>query len=171
MSLVCLASVVLSACTGGSGSAVTSSTSPSDRSGGAAVGTAGSVLSAYRAMWADLVVAARTSDFQSPLLSQHASGSALTLFVRGLARDQLHDIVTRGAPTLHPSVTSLVPPADPTRATVRDCFDDTRWVEYTTSGAKAKNPPGGPRDTTATLVRSGGVWKVTDITVGAVGTC
>lgn len=129
------------------------------------------MLSAYRGMWADLVAAARTSDFQSPRLADHASGTALTLFVRGLARDQLHDIVTRGAPTLHPSVTSLVPSADPTRATVTDCFDDAAWVEYTTAGARAKNPPGGPRRTTATLVRKGGVWKVNEITVGKVGTC
>ena len=61
-------------------------------------------LAAYRAMWADLVTAARTSNFQSPRLSQHATGQALTLFVQGLARDQLHGIVTRGEPLLHPVV-------------------------------------------------------------------
>ena len=54
------------------------------------------VLAAYRTMWADLVTAAATSDYQSPLLAQHATGDALTLFVQGLARDHLHDIVTRG---------------------------------------------------------------------------
>ena len=102
------------------------------------------VLAGYRNMWADLVVAAATSDFQSPLLSQHATGDALTLLVQGLARDQLHGIVTKGVTAHHPTVTSLSPAADPTHATVTDCFDDTRWIEYTTDGKRAKNTPGWP---------------------------
>ena len=67
------------------------------------------VLAAYRGMWADLVTAARTSDFQSPLLSQYTTGDAHTLFVQGLARDQLHGIVTRGEPVIDPRVSSLTP--------------------------------------------------------------
>jgi hypothetical protein len=129
------------------------------------------VLTAYRAMWADLVTAAKTSDYQSPLLSQHASGSVVTLFVQGLARDQLNKIVTRGEPVLHPRVNSLSPAAQPARATVADCFDDTHWVEYTTSGALAKNTPGGRRATMAVLVKKAGLWKVSKLTVGATGTC
>jgi hypothetical protein len=39
------------------------------------------VIADYRTMWADLVTAAESSDFQSPLLSQHATGAALTLQV------------------------------------------------------------------------------------------
>ncbi len=129
------------------------------------------MLTAYRRMWADLVTAARTSDFQSPLLSRYTTGEAHTLFVQGLARDQLHDIVTRGQPVLDPRVSSLTPPGDPTRATVTDCFDDTHWSEYTTSGARAKNTPGGRRATTADLVDSGGTWKVDQLEVGSVGSC
>ncbi len=91
----------------------------------------------------------------------------LTLFVQGLARDQLHGIVTRGEPALHPVVTS----AAPSRATVVDCFDDTHWIEYKTSGGLAKNAPGGRRATTATLVKTSGTWKVTQLTVGMAGTC
>src|SRR3712207_8780642 len=34
-------------------------------------------LAAYRGMWQDMVVAARTSDYQSPLLARHATGPAL----------------------------------------------------------------------------------------------
>ncbi|MBF6556036.1 MAG: hypothetical protein IVW52_07630 [Acidimicrobiales bacterium] len=122
-------------------------------------------------MWADLVTAAQTSDFQSSLLAQHAAGEALTLLVQGLARDQLHGIVTRGTTVHHPQVTSITPAANPTRATIGDCFDDTHWVEYNTSGGLAKNAPGGRRATTASLVRSGGTWKVSQITVQATGTC
>ena len=129
------------------------------------------MLNAYRAMWADLVSAARTSNFQSSRLPQHTTGEALTLFVQGLARDQLHGIVTRGTPVLHPMVTSLSPEPDPSRATVGDCFDDAHWLEYQTSGKLAKNAPGGRRATTAQLVETSGTWKVDQITIGKPGTC
>ena len=130
------------------------------------------VLDSYRSMWADLVTAARTSDYDSPLLRQHASGNALTLFVQGLARDNLHGIITKGEPALlDPKVTSLSPAAGPPHATVSDCVDDSKWVEFTTSGKRAKNPAGGRRATTATMSRVSGTWKTTELTVGAVGTC
>lgn len=128
-------------------------------------------LAAYRGMWADLVAAARTSDYQSAALGDHATGAALTLFVQGLARDQLHDIVTRGHVGLDPVVTSLTPSTDPDRAAVRDCVDDSDWVEYKTSGGRAKNPAGGRRRTTAVVTRHAGTWKVSQLTVGAVGSC
>ncbi len=129
------------------------------------------VLAAYREMWADLVAAARTSDFQSPLLSHYTTGDAHTLFVQGLAHDQLHGIVTRGEPVIDPRISSLTPAGHPTRATVTDCFDDAHWLEYTTSGARAKNTPGGRRATTADLIMSRGTWKVTELAVGSVGSC
>ena len=129
------------------------------------------VIAGYRTMWADLVTAAETSDFQSPLLAQHATGDALTLLVQGLAWDQLHDIVTRGVTAHRPAVASLSPASDPTQAIVTDCFDDRRWIEYTTDGKRAKNTPGGRRSTTANLVKKDGTWKVSELTVKAVGTC
>jgi hypothetical protein len=155
----------LSACSAGASSGTPGTTVPSGTTGPAS--PADAALAAYRAMWADLVSAATTSDFQSHALSQHATGAVLTLFVQGLARDQLHGIVTRGQPVLHPAVTSHS--AD--RATVTDCVDDTHWLEYTTKGALARNAPGGRRTTTAELVRKSGVWKVDQLTVGKVGTC
>ena len=119
-------------------------------------------------MWADLVTAAETSDYQSPLLPEHATGDALTLLVQGLARDQLHDIVTRGVTVHHPEVTSLSPagrsrpgPPSPTASTT------AQWIEYTTSGKRAKNAPGGRRTTTADLTKIGGTWKVSELTVEA----
>jgi hypothetical protein len=72
---------------------------------------------------------------------------------------------------LHPTVTSLSPSNRPTRATVTDCLDDSKWIEYKTTGGLAKNNPGGRRKTTAMLAEKSGIWKVTDVTVGAVGTC
>ena len=169
---VLLLAVTLTAC--GSGSTSASSSTVQARSTTTTVepvDPAAAVLSAYRAMWADLVTAAGTSDYQSPLLSQHASGNALTIFVQGLARDQLAGIVTKGQPVLDPRVTSLTPSVDPTHATLADCFDDTHWVEYKVSGGLANNAPGGLRATTAELVMKDGVWKVTQITIDKTGTC
>jgi hypothetical protein len=169
--VVLLLAVTLTACGSGSTSASSSTQPSSTTTTVGPVDPAAAVLSAYRAMWADLVTAARTSDYQSPLLSQHASESALTIFVQGLARDQLAGIVTKGQPALDPRVTSLSPSVDPTRATVADCFDDTNWVEYGVTGGLAKNAPEGRRATTADLVMKDGVWKVTQITIGKTGTC
>ena len=165
--VVGLCAVLLAACAGTS----PTSAPPTTRSRPSVTTPSSGALTAYRGMWADLVSAARTSNFQSAQLSQYATGEALTLFVQGLARDQLHDIVTRGEPVLHPVVTSLSPNPDPTRATVTDCFDDTHWLEYKTSGGLAKNAAGGRRATTAELVKAAGTWKVTQITVGKTGTC
>jgi hypothetical protein len=122
-------------------------------------------------MWADLVAAARTSDYRSSTLGDHATGEVLTLFVQGLARDQLHDIVTQGRVVLDPMVTSSTPSTNPVRVTLTDCFDDSHWVEYTTSGRRAANPAGGRRRTTAVVTRRSGAWRVTQLTVGSVGTC
>jgi hypothetical protein len=168
------AAVGLTGCAAGSSPTAAPTTASSNPSGSTTtvpVDPSGRVLSAYQSMWADLVSAARTSNFQSPLLSQHAAGQALTLFVQGLARDQLHGIVTRGTPALHPMVTSLSPEQHPSRATVGDCFDDTHWLEYQTTGKLAKNAPGGRRATTAQLVKTSGTWKVDQITIGKPGTC
>jgi hypothetical protein len=156
----------LAACSAGASSGDQATTLPSGHAT-KTVAPAAAALVAYRAMWSDLVSAARTSDYQSSGLAQHAAGTVLTLFVRGLARDQLHGIVTRGRPVLHPVVTS----SSPDRATVTDCVDDTHWVEYKTSGGLANNAPGGRRATTAELVRKAGVWKVDQLSVGKVGTC
>jgi hypothetical protein len=181
--MLCTVALVLSAC-GGATTAAPPTSAPTNASAPVAGVTSttltaaqhsaqvsSQVLAAYRAMWGDLVTAAETSDFQSSLLPLHATGVALTLLTQGLARDELHSIVTRGITTHRPRVTSLSPSADPNRATVTDCFDDAKWIEYTTGGARAKNNPGGRRATAAELVRSSGVWKVSQLTIGATGTC
>jgi hypothetical protein len=181
--MLCTTALVLTAC-GGASTSVPPTPAPTKASAPVAGATSttltaaqhsaqvsSQVLAAYRDMWDDLVTAAETSDFQSSLLPQHATGVALTLLTQGLARDELHSIVTRGITRHQPRVTSLSPSADPDRATVTDCFDDAKWIEYTTNGARAKNKPGGRRATTAELVRSSGVWKVSQLTIGATGTC
>lgn len=122
-------------------------------------------------MWADMVTASRTSDYQSPLLSLHASGTALSVLVRGLARNQEQGIVTKGQPVLHPQVTSLSPSGNPKQATISDCFDARHWLDYTTAGGLADSTPGGRHATMAIVSDLGGLWKVTQLAVQAAGTC
>jgi hypothetical protein len=122
-------------------------------------------------MWADMVIASRTSDYQSPLLPQHASGDALSLLIQGLAKNQEQGIVAKGQPVLHPVVTSLSPANKPTKATISDCFNDTDWLEYKASGGLVNNIPGGNRATSAIVVDTDGVWKVTQLAVQTTSTC
>ncbi len=132
---------------------------------------ASAALTAYRAMWADMVVAARTADYQAPILAGHASGNALALLVHGLAVNRQEGIVTRGRPTMDPQVVSVSPPTNPTQVDIVDCFNDTNWLNYKVSGGLQNNVPGGRHHTTATVTDTAGVWKVTELQVGAAGTC
>jgi hypothetical protein len=122
-------------------------------------------------MWSDMVAASQTSDYQSPLLSEHATGSALSVLVQGLAKNQALGIVTKGKPVLHPQVTSLTPAANPTQATITDCFDSRHWLDYKTTGGLTNNTPGGQHSTAAIVTDAGGSWKVTQLAVQAAGTC
>lgn len=133
--------------------------------------TASAALAAYRAMWADVTIASRTADYQSPLLPQHAAGQALSTFVRNLYTFQHEGLVIKGAPVVHPQVVSMSPTTDPTAVDIVDCFNDTNWLDYKASGGLQNNVPGGHRRVTATVEGMGGIWKVTQITVGAEGTC
>lgn len=170
--LIVATSVVLSACA--SGSPVTSPSTTARRSTSATkppTGAAASALAAYRAMWANMATASLTSDYQSPLLSDHASGEALSVLVQGVAENQSQGIVTKGEPVLHPQVTSLTPAGGPTQATITDCFDARHWLDYKTSGGLANSTPGGKHATTAIVLDTSGAWKVTQLAVQAAGTC
>ena len=128
-------------------------------------------LAAYQAMWADMAAAARTADYKSPLLPQHAAKAALSLLVRGLYTDKRLGIVVKGHPVTNARVENLSPPSNPTTAQIVDCFDDTHWLNYKVTGGLQNNVPGGLHHTTATVTKINGVWKVTQLHVEAPGTC
>lgn len=128
-------------------------------------------LAAYEAMWRDMTVAARTADYTSALLPQHASGAALATLVHGLYTEQRLGFVSKGSPSIDPAVTGVSPPPNPTSVTIRDCFDDTHWLNYKPDGTPQDNKPGGRHRTAATVTVDAGVWKVTQLSVGALGTC
>ncbi len=128
-------------------------------------------LAAYRAMWSDMTVAARTADYRSPLLPHHAAGKALSILVRGLYTDKRMGIVVKGKPVTHARVVALSPPANPSKAQILDCFDGRHWLTYKVTGGLQNNVPGGFHRTTATVADVDGVWKVTQLRVERSGTC
>ena len=130
-------------------------------------------LAAYRGMWADYATAATTSDWQSPKLGQHATGTALSTISRGLYADHYNGLVSRGAPVLRPIVSSVDPPNNPTKVMITDCGDSTHWLQYRAdNGQLADNKPGGHRLINATVQKqTDGSWKVTDFGVHDLGSC
>jgi hypothetical protein len=127
----------------------------------------------YLSMWHDFVVAGRTSNWESPMLSAHATGDALLQMSRGLYADHLNGLVTRGQPIDAPTVKSIDPATSPTTVLVADCGDSTHWVKYVAkTGQLATRVPGGRQAITAEVKRQrDGKWKVDQFAVEAVGTC
>jgi hypothetical protein len=128
-------------------------------------------LAAYRGMWADMVSAARTADYQDPVLADHATGAALSTLVQGLYSYRQQGLVIMGAPATHPTVTSVTPATDPIQVNVSDCFNDTHWLAYKATGGLENNVPGGHRQVTAVVTNSDGTWKVAQLDTGAEGSC
>lgn len=130
-------------------------------------------LEAYQGMWQDFVVAGRTSDWQSPALSNHATGVALQNLSRGLYSDHYKGLVTKGEPVLNPSVSSAEPADVPTKIVVTDCGDSTNWLKYQKdTGEPADDEAGGRRLINAIVEKqSDGSWKVSDYGVHEVGSC
>jgi hypothetical protein len=130
-------------------------------------------LAAYQGMWADYAAASTTSDWQSPKLGQYATGIALSTISRGLYADHYNGLVSRGAPVLHPTVSSVEPLNNPTKVMITDCGDSTHWLQYrAANGQLADNTPGGRRLINATVQKQAdGGWKVTDFGVHDLGSC
>lgn len=66
-------------------------------------------IAAYRAMWEDYAVAAETANWQSPRLTDHATGDALDVISRGLYASSYNGEVAKGRPVLDPTVASMKP--------------------------------------------------------------
>jgi ketosteroid isomerase-like protein len=129
------------------------------------------ILDAYAGMWRVYAVAARTADYQPGALSQYAAGDALMILTRSLYDDYQDGVELRGAPALNPQVTAMTPAADPDSSSVTDCADDSRWLQYTTSGKPAGGAPAGRHRIYARLQLFGSAWKVTTVVVEKAGTC
>lgn len=130
-------------------------------------------LESYTAMWMTMAAVARTADWQSPRLSQYATGTALTTISRGLYIDHTNGQVTRGAPKLSPTVTSVEPSDEPTRVRIADCGDSTHWLKYdAATGELVDDVPGGRRAITAVVDKQDdSMWRVSDFAVQELGSC
>lgn len=149
----------------------------SSSSGGASVLDANGpeaqgALAAYRGMWADVVAAGTTDDYQNPKLGQHLTGDAASYWVGAMRVDLTKGAVAHGEPKLlSPVVSRVVPSATSPQAVVDDCVDVSSWRLFTTDGSRYDNDPGGRHKAEALVVSSGGVWKVSEFAWSAVGTC
>jgi hypothetical protein len=145
----------------------TSSRTPSASASGVAKDDA---LAAYRGMWNAYVEAAKTSDPDAPALRTYASDDALKLIVGALVTNRAQKKVVRGDLKIDPRATVTLAASAPT-ATVTDCVDSTRWLEYKASGGLWDDKSGGKHRTTATVKSRNGSWKVTSFTLEGSGTC
>ncbi|GAB1512529.1 hypothetical protein JCM33774_45710 [Actinophytocola sp. KF-1] len=130
-------------------------------------------IEVYLGMWRNMATAARTSDWRSPLLSQFATGTALTTISRGLYTDHQNGLVTLGEPKLSPSVAGAEPQEEPVLVRIADCGDSTNWLKYDAkTRLAADDGPAGRRSISAVVTKEpGGRWMVSDFAVQAVGTC
>ena len=165
---------VLAAACSSSGSSAASATSsptrPATVSASASVSSpAAEALLAYREMWADVVAANTTSNYQASDLTDHLGGQALVALTANMATEKNQGVVTLGKPTLHPVVVS----ASSTSVEIQDCVDETNWLEHFAAPPQklVNGVPGGDRATTATVTNKNGVWKVTVMDSGSDGSC
>jgi hypothetical protein len=129
-------------------------------------------LAAYTGMWTTMGNDSHTANYTDNALSWYATDSALSKVVGGLYNDHLSGTIARGMPTMHPVVTSLVPASDPTSATIKDCGDDSAWIQVVAAtGAPKDKTPGGRRLIQAKVVKADNLWRVADFVVNHVGTC
>jgi hypothetical protein len=128
-------------------------------------------VNVYLAMWADMVEAARTSNYASPRLADHAASQALQLLSGALRRAHDRQLVAQGTPRFSPQVTGVTPPEHPVAVSLRDCMDGTTWLNYRRDGQLQNDQPGGRHRATATVGFLDGRWLVTHLQIGEVGTC
>ncbi len=169
------AGIVLGGCGGARHAApapasTSSATASTSASPSAAPGA--EALAAYRGMWADWVAVALTSDYEDPQLTQHVSGHALSTIYRAVGADQHRGLVSRGTPTFSPRVAALSPSDAPSRVTIDDCADDSKWLHYDGASGKLEDDvPGGRHRVQALVLKAAGSWKVDELVIQPVGTC
>jgi hypothetical protein len=120
------------------------------------------VLAGYRAASNAFVQALATANPDDPSLAATMVDPELVSVRANLVSDQQKGIIGRGAVTLHPKLVSF----SSTMASVIDCIYSTSELVYQATGKPV--PPVTPPENdgvTATLVLSGGTWKLSKQTV------
>ncbi|MER6062420.1 hypothetical protein ABT167_14745 [Streptomyces sp. NPDC001792] len=124
-------------------------------------------VAVYRAMWDDVVIAARTSDAEQPQLDDHAGGGALQLLRHMMQEDKRQGVVTKGRPKFAPQVVKV----GASTVVIQDCADGSRWLQYAKDGSLKDDVPGGHHRVDATVRKHGRRWLVESLYIGEVGTC
>jgi len=152
-----------------SGTGLATTTATPHMSNDAAVTEA---LASYLAMWGDMVEAAKTANYSSPRLANHAMSQALQLLYGGLMSAHDDGVVILGKPLFAPMITETKPASDPVAVSLVDCMDGSDWLEYSAkTGKRRDGNPGGKHHATATVGKYLGVWKVATLKVDGPGTC
>ncbi|OLZ45612.1 hypothetical protein BS330_39065 [Amycolatopsis keratiniphila subsp. nogabecina] len=180
MALVGLVALTLAACNSNSSSAPEgtagavmppSTTSAPPSSVSPADAARQEATAAYTGMWRQMAKAGETADWQSSKLAKYATGDALGVINRSLYTDHLNGVVSKGAPTNNPQVSSVEPTANPTTVMISDCSDSSNWLKYK-DGQLVNDTPGGQRSITAEVKKQqDGTWRVTRFAVEGVGSC
>jgi hypothetical protein len=138
----------------------------------AAQAAARPALAAYDDMWTEMQAAGVTANWKDPKLALYASGKALATLVTGLHNAHNAGLVVKGTLVIHPQVISEQPASDPNEVVIRDCIDDSHWLNYVAATGKLQNTvPGGHRLTEAVIMKVAGQWTVSQLAVHAEGTC
>lgn len=145
-----------------------SSASPADSTAAAKQ----AILAGYSGMWSDYEKDELTANWEHPTVVNHATSKALLSLDENLAADHHFGWIGKGHALLHPAVVFMAPNVGPTSASVIDCADLTNFLKYiVATGALKDSIPGGTHLVQAQMVFKGGVWKVSDITMGQSGSC
>lgn len=131
-------------------------------------------LAAYTGMWDAYNLAGQPPEANPnhPDLARYASGDALEMLTDLLAGFRDDGLVFSGELELAPEVTRLSPQSDPDSARVEDCVDSSGWAVVRADGEPYEDEPGGQRLVFADVEDTGeGVWKVTVLSIGSVGSC
>ncbi|MFM9446960.1 hypothetical protein [Streptomyces acidiscabies] len=124
-------------------------------------------VTAYKAMWGDLVVAARESDAAHARLDDHAESGALQLLRHMMRENREQGLVVKGTPKFSP----VIKKTDSLAVVIQDCADGTHWLQHTRDGALKDHVPGGHHRVDATVRRHGATWMVASLYIDEVGTC
>lgn len=130
-------------------------------------------LAVYVAMWDAYDEAARDpeTDAEQAGLDRFASGDALTVVTDLVVSLRADGLVTEGSIDHSPRVTELKPQRDPRSARVEDCADTSDRSVVRADGGPYEDDPGGLRLIFADVELHEGVWKVTALGIGRVGSC
>ena len=159
------AALLLAACGGGAASSTATTvrakaakSTPSSTTDPAST----AVLAAYRAGWRAFEQALATANPADPALAATMVDPQLQGVKANLLADRRQGMVGRGTFTLHPKIVSI----SATAATVVDCAYSTAALVYVSTGKPV--PPVTPPENDgvrATLVLTGGTWKIAKQTV------